>query len=186
MKILKIESWKIFMLIVAVPIVTIIIGTGLFKLTNNRGLMTITIFIGSITLIYTYLRWIWSAGINLYKIKIAPPIFNIRTFKLLFSVSLIYSFIIAPFLIAALKGQSIVLIFSLLKFVSFLCFLYCIYFVATILKNIENKKYNSNKSIVTTFLSIWFLPFGIWGLHPRLKKIFENNEAINTESVPCI
>jgi hypothetical protein len=173
MKILKVESWKIFMLIVIVPIVTIVIGSILLKLTNNRGLMTITTFIGSATLLYTYLRWIWSAGVSLYKIKIAKPIFNIQTFKLLFSVSLIYSFILAPILIEALKRQPIVLLFSLLKFVSLLCFLYCVYFVATLLINIEN---HSKKSVFWTFLSIWFLPFGIWGLHQRLKKIFENND----------
>jgi hypothetical protein len=60
----------------------------------------------------------------------------------------------------------------LLFLVFWFCVFYCLLFFAKVLVAAETRKASSVDERVEVFMQILFWPFGVWGLQPRINKIF--------------
>ena len=68
---------------------------------------------------------------------------------------------------------------------SMYCIFYCFYFSAKALAAVYYNELNpSFSSYVGSFLSFWFLPIGIWFLQPKIKKVFGQKPATNSQLAP--
>lgn len=171
MKILGYKSWRIFILMTVVPITIIIAGAIIGKLSGFKIIQFISALIALFFIAKAYFGWIWSVGTILNYFNKEGNIFSLKTFKQLFIIALLFSFILSPILVAIYKSTNVILLIRFLRYLSFFAFLLCIYFAAVNFNTVENNENNTNHSVFFTFLLIWFLPIGIWFLQPRLKII---------------
>lgn len=111
------------------------------------------------------LLWKYSIGVLIYEkyaefLNVPALRFKIcMTYNFIFSIILIYRIIpfdyIAPF-----------------SFVSFVCNMYAIYFIAKLIVMVERKREVRFNEYLGTFIAVWFYLVGIWFLQPRINKVF--------------
>lgn len=168
--IIKIKAWKIFALIIIAPMVAIILGAILAKITSGAYWTILGGLCATLTMCVTYFGWLWTAGKYLYKdcINIVRP--NFKLFNYLFFGSIFLAFLILPVLKMFLTSgfDSFLRVLSL---VPPLCFAICIYLIAKNLGRVEKEKFNKDHNIFVDSILIWLLPLGIWFIQPRIRKL---------------
>jgi len=168
--IIKIKAWKIFVLLIIAPAVSIILGVILAKVTNGTLWSMIGALCATLTLCITYYGWLWTAGKYLYRdcTNMVRP--NFQLFNYLFFSSIFLAFLILPILKTFLPSgfESFLRWLSLIPL---LCFLICIYLIAKNLGRVEKEKFNEDNNIFIDTILIWLLPLGIWFIQPRIKKL---------------
>ncbi len=183
-KLLKIEPWKLFCLIVLLPM---FIQSDWMKyiveMSNSQLLLNIYNVI-SILISLVYFFWIYLLARNLYAQLPNTVKMSIIRFNIFFFIPLIYGillFVYTDFFDQTKLMQNSAFIDALLPFHFFIifCVLYCFYFNAKALKSIEFKKPVEFRDYVFTFFLIWFYPIGIWFIQPRVNSLFiEKREEI--------
>lgn len=174
MKLLKLESWKIFTLMIPIPIVFLTTGVFIQKQTG-LDLKIATALLASFTMLFTYLSWIWSAGVTFNKLAETNTKISVTTFKYLIITSTLISFVLIPIIRIALEGRYSS-IFRIANLFSFSLFLLAIYFVSDKFSSIKSPKTNSTNSKSFVFFCIWLLPFGIWFIQPKIKDLMTENK----------
>jgi hypothetical protein len=179
-KLLIIKHWEFFICIIGLPY---LIGCifSVFSDSNNLGNENIAVsFLGLYELIFLC-SWMYIVGINLHA-KIPSSIFlNIRKFKtlLIFSFSYLLTLLIGLLFIELGNGTNSGLVditAFILAIIPILCLLYCFYFIAKGLKIIENQEDVTFKDFFSNYLSMLYLPIGIWFIQPKINDIFKKDE----------
>jgi hypothetical protein len=171
-KVLKLKSWQTFGLIIIMPILLIAIGAVLAKITEMKALGFLFAILAALTMMISYYGWIWATGIALFKQGIFNSKLNLNAFRFLFVFALFLFLIITPILepILSVAGLFVIQITSLLSF------LYCIYFISAVIRDLESKRNIKNSFMIIDFILIWILPIGIWFIQPRINRILTYKE----------
>lgn len=166
---LKLKSWQTFGLIVVIPLLFMIIGVLLTKTTGIQSFMNVFALLATLTIMISYYGWILSAGIILNEQVESDKKQNITAFKSLFVIALMLFLIFIPIL-KNVSDENLTLT-RFVGLVAFVCFLYCIYFVAKSISQVEKQLNIKPKSLFPDFILIWLLPIGIWTIQPRISRI---------------
>jgi hypothetical protein len=59
-----------------------------------------------------------------------------------------------------------------LNFIAMFCIVYCLYFIAKVLKTVELQRPVRFGEFARELFLIWFFPIGIWIIQPRINKLF--------------
>jgi len=132
----------------------------------------LVIQVGMFVAILTILLWIYSAGILINKKYSSNLNISLQWFKICIAYDFIYS---------------ICFIFSIIPFdyltpfhlLSFICNIYCLYFLSKLLVIVEKKRKVYFKDWCGTFIAFYFIMIGIWIIQPRIIKIFSNESLEN-------
>jgi hypothetical protein len=180
-KLLIIKHWEFFICIIGLPY---LIGClfSIFSDSNNLGNENIVFSILWLYELILLCSWMYIVGINLHA-KIPSSIFlNIRKFKalLIFSFSYFLTLLIGLLFIELIGNGTnsglVDIIAFILAIIPFLCLLYCFYFIAKGLKIIENQEDVVFKDFVSNYLSMLYLPIGIWFIQPKINDIFKKED----------
>lgn len=179
-KFLTIKHWQLFGLILGPALVfqfiiltSVISGgePGLDYFSQMIGLLCYAIFFG----------WFYTLGINLHK-KLPPTVsMNLKRFKLFLLIPAVYILFIlltgGPFSSQHTGEYPDLIVFALIMPVhlfSTFCIFYCLYFNAKALKAVEWQEPVTFSDFAGEFFLIWFFPFGIWIIQPRVNKLFDD------------
>lgn len=168
---LRLKHWQLFLLVVVLPIF----------LPSDPATSLPFFFITMILVGGVIFGWVYSLGINLHKKLPQSVLMNLRLFKWMIFISLVYISAISLYTSQTLSssGQQFntgifALIFTLHLFVMF-CLFYCLHFIAKSLKALELRKHVTFSDYAGEFFLIWFFPFGIWFIQPRINKLFDSS-----------
>jgi hypothetical protein len=185
---LKIKHWKLFILMFGIPlllqltalILTIIDidsngNSELTSIIKPLNLFPITMFLYTSFLF----GWFWSVGIGLQKFIPQNIGMKIKKFKIFFFIPFIYILLIILFIGTKFYGiysdfkinEKIIFLIIPLHLFSMFCIFYILYFVSKTIKTVELKRNVTFSDIIGDFFMIWFLPFGIWIIQPRINRI---------------
>lgn len=174
-KILKLKSWQTFGLIIIMPIFFIIIGAILAKTTGINAFGTLLSLVAALTMMISYYGWIWTAGIEFYKIDNSAKKINLNIFRLFFILSIFIFIIIIPILKMVLNENS-VLVLRVIGLIPLLLFFFCIYFISNSIRNIEKQRNIKTTYMFLNFIMIWILPIGIWILQPKINLMLSKTD----------
>ncbi len=195
-KFLHLPHWKLFILVVGVPFVTmivlmIILFATLMTQHNPRPESVFPIFfifpIIALIAFTVQFYWQWSVATGLNGYLNPETRLRLKRFKFFFFVPLIYfgiifiggSFILPQFQFGNGQPPSIgfvlpfILIMMLMHFFSIFCLIYIIYFIAKTLKSVELQREAHFSDYIGEFFLMWFFPVGIWFIQPRINKIVQ-------------
>lgn len=182
-QLLHLKHWQLFLLLIGFPIVleSVFMGT---MLGQNPSLIIIIFPIIAVLVMGLFLGWFYTLGVNLHK-KLPDTVqMNLSKFKLFLVIPVVYMFFIYIFFFSAFSkvagngeiavGLSNDLILLILPFHLFcmFCIFYCLYFNAKALKAVEWQKPVTFSDFAGEFFLLWFFPFGVWILQPRINNLF--------------
>jgi hypothetical protein len=154
------------------------LGGILGRTIDNQGFGLLIAGTAVITICLTYFGWLWTVATFVYSENKTATAISLRLFKSLFLSAIAFSFFINPIL-KSWNIPELVNILRILGLLSTLCFLFCIYLIASILGKLQKDKLNEDSNIVLDFFLIWLLPIGIWFIQPRLKTLLSLTETID-------
>ena len=176
MTLLKLESWKLFLLILTPAIVgAMVLLISQYLLEDNLSLLILgqiltVIFVG------VFVYWIYSLGTHLARL---PPNqnFSLSLFKSALVFSTLYRVSIEALSLwhsvsyhSRLDLESNLWIIPL-HLLATVTALYCFYTNARLLVSAERKQLSDFKEVWPTFGLILAFPIGIWFIQPRLQKL---------------
>lgn len=132
------------------------------------------------------LGWIWSISTQLHKKLPAEANLNVRNFKLIFSIPILYTVSLTLWLAyefyfvypeSSSNLQSLMWIIIFFHVVSMICILAGLRFAAQTMRSVELGRLARFSEYAVEFFLIWFSPVGYWILQPRLNKLTESGEA---------
>ena len=129
------------------------------------------------------LGWIWAISTQLHKKLPEGVNLNVRKFKIVFSLPVLYSLSLTLWLAyrfyfrfqegnPALK--SFIWIIALFHVASMICILVGLRFAAQTFRSVELGRLARFNEYSVEFFLIWFSPVGFWILQPRLNRIMRN------------
>ncbi len=187
-KFLTIRHWQLFLILVVIPFMMnfIIILPSVF----NYKIMVATLPLLIMIPISLFLTWFYALGTNLHKKLPQTITMNLKRFKVLIFIPILYILALLLLIGVLLNISSgnllnpiiFVLIFPA-HFFSMFCIFYCIYFNAKILKTVEWQKPVTFSDFAGEFFLIWFFPIGIWIIQPRINKLFEITDENSDDDV---
>lgn len=152
--------------------------------TMSRPTLMVKLFpVMMLLFIVGVLGWIWAISTQLHK-KLPPQVdLNVRKFKIIFSIPILYSLSLTIWLAyrfyfrfqegnPALK--SAIWIIVLFHVASMICILIGLRFAAQTLRSVELGRRALFFEYSIEFFLIWFSPVGFWILQPRLNRIMKN------------
>jgi hypothetical protein len=175
-KLFKAKTWQIFLLLILPGYLASIPGAG------------------SILLIPwgVILAWAtYSLGNMLYKKLPAENGMNLKAFNF----NLVFSCCYLVFILCTVGGYSIdqdnfkeygwaaYFIIPLHLYCMYGLF-YCIYFIAKSIAMIEQKKPVKFEDYAGNFFLLWFFPVGIWWMHPKVRRIFSEDNTDPIQQAP--
>jgi hypothetical protein len=172
---LKIKHWQFFGIFLAIYACTKILTEINLKEDDVILFPNKFDFVYSLLLVVPFFCWLYSLGINLHRKLPVSVKMNLKRFKIFFFISIFYLILFYILIINIDLAYKIVII--PVHLFAMYCIFYCFYFIAKSLKSIELDKeaiWNENDYAWYFFL-IWFFPFGIWVLQPKINKIFKKN-----------
>lgn len=190
---LKAKHWQLFLITFGIPMLFqfVIFGLMISNLTFHSNQDPSIVFkylklfpVIMIVFMLVFYGWFWSVGIGLQK-KVPENIsLNVKIFKVLFFISLIYMTLFMVFLSFFMNGifssyssqifEVIGGLFAVilpLHLFSMFCIIYSLYFVAKTYKTVELQREVKFEEFIGEFFLIWFYPIGIWILQPKINKI---------------
>lgn len=182
-QLLHLKHWQLFLLIIGFPIILEFVFMGAI-LSQNLSLISIAFPIIMILVIGLFFGWFYTLGVNLHK-KLPDTVqMNLNKFKLFLVIPVVYMVFLSIFFFSAfsktaddgetavgLSNDLMLLIFPLHLFCMF-CIFYCLYFNAKALKAVEWQRPVTFSDFAGEFFLLWFFPFGVWILQPRINNLF--------------
>lgn len=193
-KFLNAKHWQLFMLTFGIPfLLQIVASISMFRsFDSNDSMGFVTAFLIFPLIVFFNLGctfgWLWSLGIGLQ--KYIPAEYSIKTkrFRIFFWVPVVYLLFVVTLIgtsiygisidnhaIGGIVGKLLFLIIPLHLF-SMFCTFYLLYFVSKTFKTIELRRTVSFSDFIGEFFMIWFLPFGIWLIQPRINKLVSQTD----------
>ena len=173
---LKLKHWQIFMLTWGIALII-----NIFTISDPNLMLKTFPIVMVFFFIGTY-GWIWAIATNLHDKLPHTVQLNLRTFKILFSIPLIYIslLILYFFLMFYVKtnlepGPWIGLI-VLLHIASLVIAIWGIRFAAKTFKSVELQRTAKFGDYAGEFFLIWFSIIGYWILQPRLNRLITTTE----------
>lgn len=178
--ILKLKSWKVFLLLIGIPIVASLISASSgpsYRAIAPEYFVFSWTKLARLVIIWPWLAWLWAMGVGINK-KIAA---DIRPQAKLFKICVIFTAIYVPLFMLLLilpLSMSGILIPALLIFPAhlFLMFsiVYMMYFAAKNVVTFEKGTSVKFSDFVPVFIMIWGWPIGVWFVQPRNNVIAQN------------
>jgi hypothetical protein len=180
---LKLKHWQLFLITWGIPI-----AINIF--TFSRPALMVKLF-PLMMLVFTVgiFGWIWAISTQLHKKLPMTVNLNIRSFKVIFSVPIVYMLALTvwmayQFYFRFPNGSSnvgaIILVVGFVHFVSMVCILVGLRFAAQTLRSVELGRLAKFSEYSTEFFLIWFSPIGFWILQPRLNKLMNDKAPLTT------
>jgi hypothetical protein len=173
---LRLKHWQLFLITWGVPI-----AINLY--TFSRPALMVKLFpVMMLIFIIGILGWIWAISTQLHKKLPREVKLNIRGFKVVFSIPIVYMLAITlwmgyQFYFRFPEGSPIIgpviLFIAVLHFISMVCILLGLRFAAQTLRSVELGRLASFSEYAVEFFLIWFSPVGFWILQPRLNKLIK-------------
>ncbi len=141
---------------------------------NYMGFLSASLVI----VVITYMGWFWAVGLGLQ--KLITPEHQLKTtwFKVALIIPLLYFVFAAVYFVFSLKDNyidpSFFNVMTPFHIVSMVCLFYCMYFTARTYKTVRLQKHVTFEGCMGEFFMIWFFPFGIWVLQPKINKLPEH------------
>jgi len=182
-KFLTLKHWQLFVLLMGLPLVIQFVTIGSVFSGNVPSTLLFLFPVMMIVIIGLFFGWFYSLGTNLHK-KLPPTAtMSLIRFKIFLFVPVVYLFLISVFTIVMVTNPStewqpnpaIFAVVIPLHLLSMFSIFYCLYFIAKALKSVEWQKSVTFSDFVGEFFMIWFYPFGIWMLQPRINKLFDTS-----------
>ena len=178
---LKAKHWQIFTLLIGVPFILQIIFLANFDIDMMVVLMP------AITVLYIviFFGWFWAIGTRLNSKLPSTVILNLKLFKVLLAVPIIYLFVISIYMSMVAMGliesdsspifamNDIIKVIFPVHIFSMFCIFYSMWFIAKTIKSIELQRAVSFSEFAGEFFLLWFFPIGIWIIQPRINKMVE-------------
>ncbi|HEX2845930.1 MAG TPA: hypothetical protein VHN59_05240 [Chitinophagaceae bacterium] len=185
-QLLHLKHWQIFLMIVGFPLLFEFVSAVMLT-QGNLSFISITFLIKMVLVAGVFLGWFYTVGVNLYK-KIPDTVqMNLMRFKLFLIIPVVYILFLLLFFFntfsktVADEGQAVVrgveFIIPLHLFCMF-CIFYCLYFNAKALKAAELQRPVTFSDFAGEFFLLWFFPFGIWILQPRINSLFAEDKEL--------
>lgn len=176
---LKLQHWQVVgLFIIAGYLSNINSRTAIIK--HEHSIVSVTNSPFSFVLMFLYFAWPWTVAENLYKKLLSGIKFNIVKFRvfilipiIIFLVDNIFDWFVPVKTQANYFNTQIGLIVGIVSvFLMVIWFLYCINFIAKELLSVELNRRVLWQDYSNTFFMLFFMPFGIWIIQPRINKIF--------------
>lgn len=177
---LKLKSWQLFCLLVAVPFVGQFFVDPFSLAARGADLEDLLLVTGAVVYLSTIivLVWFWALGTQLNQFVAQ----ELRPSSGLFKVSIIFQAVYALLFV--------ILLFSLTDNPSlswiplFLCpfhllamfsFLYSPYFISKNLVLAEKRAEVKTEDVIGPFFALCFFPVGVWFLQPRVNALYKQH-----------
>lgn len=174
---LKLKHWQLFLITWGIPIVI-----NIYTFSDPR-LMVQLFPIMMMVFIIGIFGWIWAISTVLHKKLPAAVALNIKRFKLIFSVPILYTVGITLWMAyqfyfgiedATPDIGAVIGIIVFIHVVSMICILLGLGFAAKTMKSVELGRLATFSDYAIEFFLIWFSPIGYWLLQPRLNKLLKD------------
>jgi hypothetical protein len=193
---LRMKHWQLFILLFGIPFT--FQGIGMVSIAFFKDPAMLFLVFPLILLLYMagFFSWFYTLGTNLNRRLPDTVQMNLRKFKILLSIPIVYILLICIFLFGLFKnlaemaasGSTDLAAFSALQpswalvaliiplhFFSIFCIFYSLYFIAKSLKVAEGQRAVVFNDFAGEFFLIWFFPIGVWILQPRINRLFAND-----------
>lgn len=177
---LKLKHWKLFALIVVLPVIIQLGTIGGFTITRNPFWLIIFFPISILVSLGSFFGWFYSLGVGLSGKLPDKAKMNLTFFEISLFLPMIYIFLFLCFIVNGAfseKGEPVpnylAFIIPIHLFMMF-CMLYLLYFISKSLKAVELQKSVTFNDYRGEFFLIWLYPIGIWFIQPRVNEIFKN------------
>ncbi|MBC8110310.1 MAG: hypothetical protein H7Y04_04545 [Verrucomicrobia bacterium] len=180
-KLLRFKHWQLFGLLFVVPMIFQSLAMLSILETGKPTIMLVVFPIMMLLYVGILFGWLYELGTNLYEKLPETVNMNLGKFKTCIFIPVAYILLILIFLLGMAFQISVdpnPLVFILLipiHVFSMFCIFYCLYFNAKALKAVEWQKNVNFSDYSGEFFLLWFFPFGIWILQPRINKLFDDN-----------
>lgn len=176
---LKAKHWQIFTLLIGVPFVLQII----FLVNYGIDMMIVLMPILTILYIVIFFGWFWAVGTKLNCKLPSTVTLNLKLFRILLAVAIIYMFGISIYMSMVAMGliesdsspifamNDITNVIFPIHIFSMYCMFYSSWFIAKTIKSIEFQRAVSFSDFAGVFYLLWLFPIGIWIIQPRINKI---------------
>lgn len=171
--ILKIRSWKLFLLFVFAPLVLAeiyeLITLTFTSFGNPRIFDSVWIFI----MYLIYLTWIYSIANHFTKQLGKTP----KYLKLSFTLSLFYNAYYSFFVMGHIHtiAETAIRTFShfLIQMLFMVGYIYILYHASKALREVELKREVAFRDAFADFLCFLMFPIGLWFVQSRVRKLFK-------------
>lgn len=140
---------------------------------NYMGFLSVSL----VVIIISYLGWFWAVGLGLQKFIAQEHQIKTTWFKVALIIPLIYFIVAMVYYAFSLKDNYIDPTFfnvmTPFHIISIVCLFYCMYFTARTYKTVLLQRHVSFEKCMAEFFMIWFFPFGIWVIQPKINKMIE-------------
>ena len=197
-KFLNAKHWQLFILMFGLPFaLQIAVMISMFMNIDSNGNPDQTEMLNMMKLfpiiisfyIGLFFGWFWSVGIGLQKYVPTDIKMKIKKSKAFFFIPLFYILFLLLVIGNAFYGISsgsngivgkMLFVIVPIHLFSMFCIFYLLYFVSKTIKTTELKRSVTFSDFAGEFFMIWFFPFGIWIIQPRINKIIaEKNHNTN-------
>lgn len=188
-RLLNAKHWHLFLLTFGIPLIVQIVLVILILMASgfqsDPNVTFIVYYMAAFPVMMLIssgilIGWFWSVGVGLHS-KLPDNVrMNVGRFKLLLLIPVVYILFFVGFVINTISGvfqtglfpneQLLLFILPLHLFCMF-CIFYCLYFVAKTIKSVELQREVSFSDFAGEFFLIWFYPFGIWIIQPKVNSM---------------
>jgi hypothetical protein len=196
---LRMKHWQLFLLLFGIPFIFQVIGTLSMTFLKSSTMLFMALPLVMLLYMAAFFSWFYTLGTNLNR-KLPDTVkMNLKKFKILLSIPIIYILLICIFLFGLFRSLAeiaasgspdaaafstmqpswalIVLVIPL-HFFSIFCIFYSLYFIAKSLKVAEGQRAVLFSDFAGEFFLIWFFPIGVWIIQPRINKLFAKDEEL--------
>ena len=182
-KLLKLRSWKLFLLIYGPGIISFAVFISAFI---RLSVPNITLYMTGITLTNTFFMiWAYLAGKSLYE---KLPLKNNFQYVLYRFNILFVTIYMCLFSLLSIKQFSrmglisgLTAVIPVLHMYGMFAGFYIMYFLSKTLVSVEKKTIAVFRDYAGEFFLLWFFPIGLWILQPRIAGVLEKNEEIDKQ-----
>lgn len=172
---LRLRHWQLFVITWGIPF-------AIHAYTFSKPALMVKLFpVMMLLFIIGIFGWIWAISTELHKKLPADVNLNINSFKLVFSVPIIYLLALTFWMFYRFYFKfdeypnlgSVIFIVAFVHLISMICILLGLRFAAQTLRSVELGRLARFSEYATEFFFLWFSPIGYWILQPRLNKLTE-------------
>jgi hypothetical protein len=194
---LRMKHWQLFSLLFVIPLIFQVIGIVSMSFLKSPTILFMAFPTILLLYMFAFFSWFYTLGTNLNR-KLPDTVqMDLRKFKILLSIPIVYILLICFFLFRLFinltemaasglpdpdtfsmvqRSWSLIALVTPLHFVSIFCIFYSLYFIAKSLKVAEGQRAVVFNDFVGDFFLIWFFPVGVWIIQPRINKLFADDE----------
>lgn len=180
---LRLKHWQMFFITWGIPV-----AINIFTISSPE-LMVKLFPVMMLVFMIGIFGWIWAISTQLHKKLPMTVKLNIRGFKLIFSIPILYMFALTTWMAYQFYFRfpnggsnigSIIFIIGFVHFVSMVCILFGLRFAAQTLRSVELGRLARFSEYSTEFFLICFSPIGFWILQPRLNRLIDDKGTQTT------